>query len=150
MKKIKTIIAVILSSFILLFTPHSAYAHSYSEIFNSMSDYDYQILAQMLYQEARGESFEGQLATAEVTLNRVLSNNYPNSVHEVILQPGEYSTRKSLSKTIPLQMQWDVIEYIKNNGNTILDIDYVYFSTHKQSYATGYIKINHQWFGKEK
>jgi spore germination cell wall hydrolase CwlJ-like protein len=47
-------------------------------------------LALNLYFEARGEdTFAGQLAVAEVTLNRVASEDYPNTVCEVVLQDNE-------------------------------------------------------------
>lgn len=43
-------------------------------------------LATSLYFEARGESYAGQLAVAEVVLNRVASKLYPNSICEVVYQ----------------------------------------------------------------
>ncbi|MEM0942755.1 MAG: cell wall hydrolase, partial [Pseudomonadota bacterium] len=49
-------------------------------------------LTEALYFEARGESIEGQLAVAEVILNRVDSRRYPDTVCGVIRQ-GESSGR---------------------------------------------------------
>jgi hypothetical protein len=43
-------------------------------------------LAKALYFEARGESIKGQVAVAEVILNRVDSQTYPNSVCAVVNQ----------------------------------------------------------------
>jgi len=43
-------------------------------------------LATALYFEARGESLEGQVAVAEVILNRVDSTRYPNSICGVVQQ----------------------------------------------------------------
>ncbi|TNE56954.1 MAG: cell wall hydrolase [Alphaproteobacteria bacterium] len=43
-------------------------------------------LAQAIYYEARGEDLQGQMAVAEVVLNRVQSKNYPNSVCGVVFQ----------------------------------------------------------------
>jgi spore germination cell wall hydrolase CwlJ-like protein len=43
-------------------------------------------LAKALYFEARGESIKGQVAVAEVILNRVDSGTYPNSVCGVVNQ----------------------------------------------------------------
>lgn len=43
-------------------------------------------LAEALYFEARGESLRGQIAVAEVILNRVDSKRYPNSVCGVVQQ----------------------------------------------------------------
>ena len=43
-------------------------------------------LALNIYFEARSEPIQGQIAIAEVTLNRVASPNYPDTVCEVVLQ----------------------------------------------------------------
>ena len=43
-------------------------------------------LSLILYHEARGEPRVGQLAVAEVVLNRVVDHRYPNSVCEVMEQ----------------------------------------------------------------
>lgn len=43
-------------------------------------------LAEAIYYEARGESIEGQIAVAEVILNRADSRIFPNTVCEVIAQ----------------------------------------------------------------
>lgn len=45
-------------------------------------------LALNVYHEARGEKTEGQYAVAEVTMNRVASRHYPDSVCEVVYQGG--------------------------------------------------------------
>jgi spore germination cell wall hydrolase CwlJ-like protein len=51
-------------------------------------DADWQCLTEALYFEARGESLDGQVAVAEVILNRVDSPLYPRSVCTVVRQRG--------------------------------------------------------------
>jgi len=46
-------------------------------------------LSEAIYYEARGEAIEGQIAVAEVIMNRVDSRHYPNSVCGVVSQ-GEH------------------------------------------------------------
>ena len=46
-------------------------------------------LALNIYFEARSEPIQGQIAIAEVTLNRVASTNYPNDVCSVVLQENK-------------------------------------------------------------
>jgi len=53
-------------------------------------------LALNVYHEARGEPLSGQFAVAEVTLNRVASKNYPNSVCEVVYQQNWDPERKRM------------------------------------------------------
>lgn len=49
-------------------------------------------LAQAIYYEARSEPRIGQLAVADVVLNRVASRLYPNSICEVVFQGSERTT----------------------------------------------------------
>jgi N-acetylmuramoyl-L-alanine amidase len=48
-------------------------------------------LTQAIYHEARGEDTLGQAAVAHVIINRVKSPLYPDSVREVVWQPGQFS-----------------------------------------------------------
>lgn len=52
---------------------------------------DRECLARAVYFEARGEPLEGQLAVAQVILNRVASGRFASSVCGVIAQPGQFS-----------------------------------------------------------
>ncbi|KAA6455075.1 spore cortex-lytic enzyme [Bacillus atrophaeus] len=51
------------------------------------SNNDIQLLSQAVYGEARGESYEGQVAIAAVILNRINSPLFPNTVAGVIFEP---------------------------------------------------------------
>jgi len=48
------------------------------------------LLARLVYSEARGEPYLGQVAVAAVVLNRVKSASFPNSVSGVIYQSGAF------------------------------------------------------------
>ena len=52
---------------------------------------DHECLATAVYFEARGESLEGQLAVAEVVLNRAASGRFPKEVCAVVKQPAQFS-----------------------------------------------------------
>ena len=49
------------------------------------------LLANLIYCEAGGESYEGQVAVGSVVMNRVLSSVYPNTITGVIYQSGQFS-----------------------------------------------------------
>ncbi len=55
------------------------------------SQQDVHDLARLVYGEARGEPFEGQVAVAAVVLNRVESQNFGKSLKEVIFEPGAFT-----------------------------------------------------------
>ena len=48
-------------------------------------------IVQNIYHESHGEDALGQAAVAHVTLNRVRSPAYPDSVCDVVWQPGQFS-----------------------------------------------------------
>ena len=51
---------------------------------------DLNLLSRLIYAEARGESYTGQVAVGAVVLNRVKSSNFPNTVAGVIYQAGAF------------------------------------------------------------
>lgn len=52
---------------------------------------DVYLLARLVYGEARGEPYTGQVAVASVVLNRVKSSSFPNTISGVIYQAGAFS-----------------------------------------------------------
>ena len=52
---------------------------------------DHRLLSKLVYAEARGETYKGQVAVAAVVLNRVSSASFPNTVSGVIYQSGAFS-----------------------------------------------------------
>lgn len=52
---------------------------------------DHRLLSRLVYAEARGESYKGQVAVAAVVLNRVASASFPNTISGVIFQSGAFS-----------------------------------------------------------
>ncbi len=53
---------------------------------SSYSDSDIQLLARLIYGEARGESYVGQVAVGAVVMNRIRSSSFPNTMSGVIYQ----------------------------------------------------------------
>lgn len=54
-------------------------------------DEELNCIATAVYFEARGEPFDGQLAVAEVVMNRARSGRYPSSYCAVVKQPWQFS-----------------------------------------------------------
>lgn len=52
---------------------------------------DLELLAAIIYCEARGESYYGQLAVGAVVLNRVNDPRFPNTIRGVIYSPNQFS-----------------------------------------------------------
>lgn len=98
----------------------------------TMTEAERDELAAIIYLEARGEPAEGQQAVAEVVLNRVIRQDFPDSVHEVLHQ-GEgtavpqFSTIALLETAEPTQAQYDAIDAALY-GPSILPGEVVFFS----------------------
>jgi N-acetylmuramoyl-L-alanine amidase len=55
------------------------------------SDEDVELLAKVISAEARGESYEGQVAVGAVILNRVAHPSFPDTLSGVVYQNGAFS-----------------------------------------------------------
>ena len=85
------------------------------------------------YHEARGESFEGQVAVVEVVLNRMLSDYFPDTVEEVVFQKygdvWQFSPAPYLYSAEPDKEQYLAVHTAIEEREHILSEDTVYFST---------------------
>ena len=70
----------------------SAPAEQTAPVETQIDQRQHNCLAQAIYYEARGETQQGQVAVAEVILNRVRSRAYPNSICGVFYQGSHLST----------------------------------------------------------
>lgn len=55
-----------------------------------VSEAERQLLASLIWLEARGEPFEGQVAVGAVVLNRVRHPDFPDTIVDVLTQPGQF------------------------------------------------------------
>lgn len=58
---------------------------------SSSNSSDLNLLSKLVYGEARGESYKGQVAVAATVLNRVSHSSFPNTIAGVIYQNGAYT-----------------------------------------------------------
>ena len=65
------------------------YSSSNSTTANTSSNLN--LLSRLIYAEARGEPYEGQVAIGGVVLNRVKNSSFPNTIAGVIYQAGAFS-----------------------------------------------------------
>ena len=88
-----------------------------------------QFLAKVIWVEARGESPEGQQAVAEVVLNRMVSEDFPDNLWDVIYAEGQFRSVPFLDDAEPSQAQYEAIERALEGPN-ILPMDVYYFATY--------------------
>lgn len=64
---------------------------AYAKSLASIDSRELEWLARNIYHEARGESWDGMLAVGVVTLNRVKSAGYPDTIEGVVKQYKQFS-----------------------------------------------------------
>jgi len=94
-------------------------------------DQEERCLAQNIYFEARGESAFGQLAVGLVTMNRVFSSRFPDTVCQVVWQRRQFSwTHDGKSDRPKDKDAWEkavkIAKHVYSNYETIRDrnLDY--------------------------
>ena len=71
---------------------------------------DVQLLARAINGEARGESYEGQVAVGAVILNRVKHPEFPNTIAGVIYQPGAFTAVSDGQINVPIDEASSVVK----------------------------------------
>ena len=121
--------------------------HEYSNI--SISDSEMEELKRIVAAEAQTQSMEGREAVVEVIFNRVLDPRFPDTVHGVLSQKGQFATWKmQYSSWVVPDAAVAPIEWVLEHGRTVLpDTSYVYFDTRGVN-GRKHIKIGAHYFGR--
>lgn len=92
MKKVFKILLIFLIIFFILLCSKNKKIKdiSFAESSGTQTS-DLQLLARAINGEARGESYEGQVAVGAVILNRVKHADFPNTIAGVIYEPGAFT-----------------------------------------------------------
>ena len=69
-----------------------------------------ELLARVVYAESNTETLEGQIAVAQVVLNRVRSESFPDTVSEVIYQERQFSTAPILGSVVPNEANYEAVD----------------------------------------
>ena len=121
--------------------------HEYSSI--AISATEMQELKAIVAAEAQTQSMEGREAVVEVIFNRVLDPRFPDTVHGVLSQKGQFATwRMQYDSWVVPDAAVAPIEWVLEHGRTVLpDTSYVYFDTRGVN-GRKHIKIEAHYFGR--
>ena len=67
------------------------------------------LLSHLIYGEARGEPYTGQVAVGAVIMNRVKHSDFPNTIAGVIYQPGAFTAVSDGQINVPIDNSSTVI-----------------------------------------
>lgn len=85
------------------------------------------LLAKLIWLEARSEPFDGQVAVAEIVLNRLKSPAFPSfSVASVIKAPDQFPSADYLDRAEPSKLQYKAVERALYGPNVLPEDIYFY------------------------
>lgn len=92
-----------------------------------------ELLAACVEAEAGNQGLEGKKLVAEVVLNRVRSDKYPNTISEVITQRNQFTTWSNgmIDRAQITQESYDAVASVINDG--ILHPDILFFTAGRYS-----------------
>lgn len=98
-----------------------------------LTDEEIELLAKILWVEARGESEAGQEAVVEVVFNRMVSEDFPDSLYDVLSQknPTQFASWKLKDTAEPTEKEYTSIYEVLEGKTSIVRSDTVYFATKK-------------------
>lgn len=90
-----------------------------------------ELLARIVWLEARGEPVEGQQAVVEVVFNRMASSLYPDTLYGVLSQsnPVQFCSWKNREYAMPTEKEYQSIKDVLEGKTALLRNDTMYFST---------------------
>ncbi|MCR8994567.1 cell wall hydrolase [Brevibacillus laterosporus] len=93
----------------------------------SYTDEDIYWLSRVVSSEAKGESVKGQIAVANVVLNRVESDKYPDSIKKVVFQKRQFSSVRD--KSIYKEPTEEAVKSAKKalKGERVINKDVMFF-----------------------
>lgn len=86
------------------------------------TQYELDLLARVIWSEAGSDwlTDEHQRAVASVVINRVNDDRFPNTINDVVYQPGQYGcVYNGMIYKTPNQRAYDNAKYVIENGVTI-------------------------------
>ena len=113
----------------------------------ALSEEDIDMLAKIIYLEARGEEFTGQVAVAEVVLNRCLSPDFPNTVPEVIYQEGQFEPAPYINTVQPSETQYAAITTALTPPDYVVTEETVFFARRAITH-TNVVQIGAHYFSE--
>lgn len=78
---------------------------------------DLQLMARAINGEARGESYEGQVAVGAVILNRVKNSQFPNTIAAVIYEKGAFTAVADGQISVPIKEGSSVLKAAQDAMN---------------------------------
>lgn len=109
---------------------------------------DLELLACIVEAEAGNQEFIGKCLVADVVFNRVDHEDFPDTIYEVIEQPGQFAAYKKALQTTPSEETYEAVA--REAEGKRLQEDILYFNNSGyHSCGTPWEKVGDHYFSKE-
>lgn len=113
-----------------------------------LNDNEIEMLAKIVWLEARNQSDSGEAAVVSVILNRMLSDEFSNTILKVLSDTNQFATWKLLSTANLEERELEIVEEVLHGEwDNLLSKDYLYFSTSPRN-NNGTVRIEDHYFCK--
>ena len=97
--------------------------YAYAVDYDYVTTQDEHCMAKNIYHESRSENLAGKYAVADVVLNRVRDDRYPNSVCSVVYQGKHKPSWKDSGKLVPIRNACQFSWYCDGKSDDAMDGD---------------------------
>lgn len=96
------------------------------------NDSEIDLLYRLVEAEAGGESIQGRIAVANVVLNRIKSDNYPDTIHDVIYQRNQFEVVNigTIDTKIPSEETIDAVNRALAGEKVVPDSVVMFWATY--------------------
>lgn len=112
----------------------------------TMSEEDIELIALVTMAEAEGECEEGKRLVIDTILNRVDHERFPNTVSDVIYQPGQFTSMHN-GRVDRCYVDEDICQLVREELNSRTNTDAIFFHAGKYSnYGSPLIQVGDHYF----
>lgn len=113
---------------------------------SSYSESDIELLTLVTMAEAEGESEEGKRLVIDTILNRVDHSYYPNTVHGVVYQSGQFTSMWN-GRINRCYVRDDILKLVKEEISSRTNNDVIYFTAGGYGrYGTPLFQVGNHYF----
>lgn len=105
-----------------------------------------ELIALVTMAEAEGECEEGKRLVIDTILNRVDSSYFPDTIHEVVYQPNQFSSMWN-GRLDRCEVKEDICQLVREELESRYNSDCVFFRAHRYSdYGTPMFQVGGHYF----
>lgn len=109
-------------------------------------EFDIRLIALVTMAEAESESDEGKRLVIDTVLNRVDSEYFPDTVHDVVYQPYQFSSMWD-GRADRCEVQEDICDLVREEMNKRSNYDCIFFNSENYSeYGVPMFQVEHHYF----